>query len=74
MARMKRLYAPYVKKDGKWVRDTWKDGELKPSYFKDQAVRIYQNWLLAPYLDGVNEKRELRPVPVESKEYDRFSF
>jgi hypothetical protein len=72
MARLKRLYAPFFKKskdDKKWIRATWNDGDLKPAYKKEQAVRIYQNWLLAPYLDGVDEIRELRPIPVKSKEY-----
>lgn len=63
--KTKRLYAPFFKKskdDKKWTRATWKDGEFKPAYAKDQAVRIYQNWLLAPFMEGIDEIRELRPV------------
>lgn len=70
MARLKRLYAPYTKVNGKWVRATWKDGEERPAFRKEKAVRIYQDWLLAPFMQGIDEIRELRPIPVKSNEYD----
>ena len=58
-----RKYAPHVKVGNKWQRV-----EGKQAYNKATAVRIYQNWLLAPYLQGVNETRELRPVKPETNE------
>ena len=87
MARMKRLYAPYVKNEkGKWERAGYSvnvnsvDGipisqkVVYTAMFKDTAIRRYQNWLLAPFLDGVDEIRELRPIPLNSTEYDKYKF
>jgi len=55
MKRVARLYVPYV--NGKPV-----EGALAMK--KEQAMRYYQNWLLAPYLEGAGngEKRELGVV------------
>jgi hypothetical protein len=79
MARLKRLYAPFFKKskdDKKWIRATFtmtnqgiQETKEFRGYKKETAVRVYQNWLLAPYLDGVDEIRELRSIPVKSEEY-----
>lgn len=60
-----RRYAPFFKKDGKWVRATWADGEPKPALRLDRARIVYQDWLLAYPLGGVSEERELRPVKKE---------
>jgi hypothetical protein len=60
--RKQRKYAPFVKVGKRWIRATWKDGENKPAFTKEQAIRIYQHWLLAPVMEGINETRELRPV------------
>lgn len=58
-----RLYAPHVFTDGKWQQV---EGKVACSL---HIARVrYQNWLLAPYLGGVNERRELRPVkPQKAK-------
>lgn len=86
MARMKRLYAPYVQVGKRWYRATWtakvetsegiKEEEREyVALFKENAIRRYQNWLLAPLLGNVPyEKRELRPIPLNSKEYDNYNF
>jgi hypothetical protein len=54
-----RKYAPHVKENGKWRR-------VNPTGYrafeKNYAASYYQDWLLAPFLGGVNEVRELRPV------------
>lgn len=63
--RLPRLYAPFIKQGRNWIRWTWKDGENKPAFGKQQAVRIYQNWLL----ESSEEIRQLRPLPVSDKEY-----
>ena len=70
--RLPRLYAPFFRKskDEKWQRATWKDGTNKGGFVKSDAVRIYQHWLLAPFLEGIDEIRELRPLPVKSTEYN----
>lgn len=60
--RKPRKYAPFIKQGNKWIRVTWQDGSEKSAFPKEQAIRIYQNWLLAPFLNGINEIRELRPV------------
>lgn len=86
MARMKRLYAPYVKDGKRWKRATWtakentSEGikEVKHEYvalFKENAIRRYQNWLLAPLMGEIEyEHRELRPIPLNSTEYDDYKF
>ena len=50
-----------------------KDKEYS-AYFKDKAIRVYQDWLLAPFLQGIDEKRELRPIPLHSSEYGIHSL
>jgi hypothetical protein len=77
-----RLYAPFVKLPGerKWTRATYPVDKLQPddlppirqeiefpAYPKDQAIRVYQSWLLFPFQGGTNEVRELRPLPVEKE-------
>jgi len=87
MARMKRLYAPYVQVGKKWQRAGYSvnvngvDGipisqkVIYTAMFKDAAIRRYQNWLLAPLLGECEyEKRELRPIPLNSTEYDNYRF
>lgn len=88
MARMKRLYAPYVKNEkGKWERAGYSvnvnsvngipvsQKVVYTAMFKDAAIRRYQNWLLAPLMGDVPyEKRELRPIPLNSTEYDAYKF
>lgn len=71
--RLKRLYAPYELIEGKWVRATWKDGENRPSFFIQQARRIYQTWLLAYPLGETPNRRELRPVPLSSDDYAKYN-
>jgi hypothetical protein len=57
--RNARLYGLFERVDGKWVR-------LMPAlaFPKPQAVRVFQNSLLAPYLgyEPCKGPRELRPV------------
>lgn len=64
-----RLYAPHVKVGNRWRRAkiqmisgfTLPSGEAM-AFRKEVAIEVYQNWLLAPFLQGVDEVRELRPV------------
>lgn len=59
MAKEKRLYSLFEKQDGKWIRIS------TLAYHKSDAVRIFQNSLLAPYLypsESVKGVRELRVV------------
>jgi len=58
----KRKYGLFENQNGKWVR-------IAPTlaFYKPQAVKVFQNALLAPWLAGIDgEKikgmRELRPV------------
>ena len=63
--RKQRKYAPFVKVGKRWIRAKYNTQENDcemPAMRKDTAIRFYQNWLLAPFLNGVNEIRELRPV------------
>jgi hypothetical protein len=65
-ARVKRQYSIFEKQDGKWVRIS----EL--SFVKESAVRIFQNMLLEPFMNGIDGEnikgvRELRPVQRSSK-------
>lgn len=57
-----RMYGLFERKPGErhWQR-------IKPTmaYRKDVAVRVFQNALLAPYLDGIGVQRCLRPVKME---------
>lgn len=79
--RLPRLYAPFFKKskdDKRWIRATWpaSDKGLVPehprsAYPLNTAIRVYQDWLLAPFMEGIDEIRELRPIPVKDKEYDK---
>jgi hypothetical protein len=64
MTRLKKLYAPFYRKakGDKWIRATRTDGYFMQAYKKDSAVKIYQDWLLAPFLNGIDEIRELRPI------------
>lgn len=68
-----RLYAPFFKKskdDKRWKRAMWpaSDKGLVPehpmkAYKHEYAVKVYQDWLLAPLLGYCEyEVRELRPV------------
>jgi len=54
--REKRLYALFEKRDGKWVRIS------AIALKKSAAVRLFQTALLAPFLYGVENIRELRVV------------
>lgn len=72
--RKHRKYAPFVKVGKRWYRA----GYSKPCEYphntgmeqkilynalpKEQAIKVYQNWLLAPFLNGIDEIRELRVV------------
>ena len=65
--RKQRKYAPFVKVGKRWKRLTWHcsvtNTDIEYSgYTKEIAVRRFQNWLLAPFLNGIDEIRELRPV------------
>ena len=61
--RQARLYSLFEKHEGKWVRIS------ATALPKAQAIRVFQNALLAPYLDPDVCKgiRELRPVTDENK-------
>lgn len=65
--RKQRKYAPFVKQGKRWIRATFRSeqsqSDVEYSAFpKEIAVRRYQNWLLAPFFNGIDEIRELRPV------------
>jgi hypothetical protein len=64
--RNQRKYAPFVKVGKRWIRATFTTPEGNTYEYqpwrKEAAIRIYQSWLLAPFLNGINEIRELRPV------------
>lgn len=64
--RNERKYAPFVKVGKRWIRATFTTPENTTHEYqpfrKQTAVRIYQNWLLAPFLNGIDEIRELRPI------------
>ena len=80
MGKVKRLYAPMFKKSKDDKRWTWatftmtNEGVQKTKRFrplvKETAIRVYQDWLLAPFLEGVDEIRGLRPItPKQAEEY-----
>ena len=58
---MKRKYSLFEwdRHSNKWKRIS------ETSYYKEQAVRVYQNALLAPIFNG-SPVRELRPVKIRS--------
>ena len=70
MRKSTTYYAPYIRIKGqrKWHRATDKNDNPLPPYFKDTAVRVYQSWLLEPYLhpteENANQERGLRPLPT----------
>lgn len=64
MAKEKRLYSLFEKQEDKWVRIT------SLSFTKSNAVRIFQNQLLAPVLGypckGVRELRVVKDPPLDT--------
>jgi len=77
----KRLYAPFVKSGNRWIRATYtitNEGVQKTKefsgYYKETAVRVYQNWLLQSALGEVGEIRELRPIPHPKRDECEYEF
>lgn len=75
----KRYYVPVIvtieegKKRKKYTRATWKDGSLMNGYSsRERAALVYQNWLLAPFFNGINEIRELKALSAEESEAERI--
>lgn len=70
--RKQRKYAPFVKQGKRWIRATYQVESVREPglmltfeytpHTKQSAIVRYQSWLLAPFLNGINEIRELRPV------------
>lgn len=61
--KAKRKYSIFLKKEGRWIRDTYSDGSPLGAYEKQTAIRLFQNRMLSYSFSGVSF--ELRPVQAK---------
>lgn len=76
--KKRRYYVPVIvtieqgKKRKKYKRATFANGDLMSGYSsRERAAKVYQNWLLAPFFNGINEIRELKALSAEESEVER---
>lgn len=60
---MVRSYALHIRQGNRWVRVfDWDTGRIWPSFLKQDAVKMFQNILSAPVMQGWDSEFSLRPV------------